>query len=113
MARQCAHEGLGIEHSLTQGHLYTPLSMLDRDDLEAAMVHSEVVQLEAEVWISSLVELERSVGRQRAGLYAKVSLPCGLVFHEIHRALDFSWLVHRLVPAQKRQGELSLLEVHS
>src|SRR5215471_18368393 len=107
MARQGAHEGLGIEIPLAQGHVYPLMPMLDRDNLEAAMVHGEVAQLEAEVWISSLVELERSVSRQRAGLHAKVPLPCGLVFHEIHRALDFSWLVRRLVPAQKWQGELS------
>jgi hypothetical protein len=113
MARQCAHEGLGIEHPLAQGHVYTLTPMLDRDNLEAAMIHGEVAQFEAEVWISSLVELERSAGRQRAGLYAKVPLPCGLVSHELHRALDFSWLVRRLVPTQKWQGELSLLEVHS
>src|SRR5262249_12190428 len=50
---------------------------------------------------------------QRDGLYAKAPLPCSLVFHEIHRALDFSWLLRLLVPAQKRQGKLGLLEVHS
>src|SRR5262249_56605847 len=63
MARQCAHEGLGIEHPLAQGHVYTLTPMLDRDNREAALVHGEVAQLEAEVGISSLVELERSVGR--------------------------------------------------
>jgi hypothetical protein len=40
MARQCAHEGLGIEHPLAQGHVYTLPPMLDRDNLEAAVERS-------------------------------------------------------------------------
>jgi len=60
MVRQGAHQRLGIEYALTQGHVYTLASQFDSDSLEAALAYDEVTQIEAEMGLSSLVELERS-----------------------------------------------------
>src|SRR5262245_3894885 len=73
-ARCAAHEGLDIEDTFAQDHVNALTPLCDGDSLEAALAHDEVTQLEAELGLSSLVELEHPVGRQRASLHAKVPL---------------------------------------